>query len=323
MIPLELYYNRLNASLNDFIEAVEYVDVCKGAPASLKVTLCNADGRFTRGWACTKGDALGLQFGAATPEQLSISEVSVQIVPRLVTWTASAIPATTAAPSGRGNGSPPPKSGALVTDARSWQQPMRNARLSAVARTVCNECGLTLKYVAKSDPRVSYVGRCRETGYRLLTRLCRRYGLGLRATASDVQIISRPSVSGGAQEAIDLPLSKIEAFSNTTALAASKVQSARMDPRSGKVVRAASGDGDGAPISLVFDADDADSIYSQAVLDAMAAELTVVPDARFVAGSILQIPGYGLRQVTEMRYKRTGDGETMTLQTRGAGVQSF
>lgn len=328
MIPLELYYNRLNASLNEFIEAVEYVDVAEGAPASLKVTLCNADGRFTRGWACTKGDALALKFGAATPEQLSIAEVSVQSVPKLVMWTASAIPATTAAPSGRGGGSPPPKSGALVTDAKSWQQSLQNVRLSAVARKVCDECGLTLKYVAKSDPQIAYVSRCRETGYKLLTRLCRRYALGVRATAADVQIISRPAVSTGssgstAQQAIDLPLSQIEAFSNTAALAASKVQSARMDPRAGKVVRATAGDGDGAPVSLVFDADDADSVYSEAVLDAVAAQLTVVPDARFVAGAILQIPGYGLRQVTEMRYNRTGDGETMTLQTRGASVQSF
>ena len=321
MIAIELQYNRLNASLNAFVEAIEYVDYSGSKPSTLSVTLNNSDGRFTREWACTKGDSLALKLGAALPEALSISTVTIQAAPRMVTWTASAIPATTRAPSGRGGGSQPPASGAFVADSKSWTPELQNVALSAVARRVCSECGLTLRYLAARDPKIPVVSRYMETGYHLLTRLTRRYALSVRATAGEVQIVSRPSTSGAGasvQTRVELPLSRIIDLGSTEALAVARVQSARYDPRAGMPVRSMSGDGDGPVAPLVYDAEQAADIYSAAALDALSAQLTVYPDERLVAGTILQIPGFGLRLITEMRYNRTGDAESMILQTRGA-----
>lgn len=317
MISFDVLYNRLDASLLPFLESVEYADTIGREPSTISVSLCNADGRFTREWACTKGDALSLRFGAATPEPLAISEVSVEAVPRLVTWRASARPATSKAPSGRGGGTPPPSSGALVSDKRSWDS-MLQVSLRAVAQRVCDECGLTLRYSSRANPTIPEVARYNETGYHLLERFARRYGLAVRATAAQVQIVARPGTpEAPAQASVDIPGSAIISMRNTEALKVAKLQSARVDPRTGKPVRASVGDADGAIVSLGYSMEDAASIYDEAVLDALAGEISVYPDARYVAGAIANIACVGLRVITQMRYNRTGDAETMVLQTKG------
>ena len=319
MLSFDVLYNRLSASLLPYLESVEYVDTLGKDPSTLAVTLCNADGRFTREWSCTQGDSLSLRFGAATPDPFAISEVSVEAVPRLVTWRASARPATIKAPSGRGKGTSPPSSGALISDKRSWDSYTSTVTLREVAQRVCAECGLALQYSAKTNPRLLRVVRFRESGYHLLERLCRMHGLSVRATAARVQIVARPGTPDApAQNVVDVPSSAIISMQNTEALRVSRIQSARRDPYTNRVERVSYGDGDGGVVSLGYSIADAASIYDEAILDALAGGLTVYPDARYVAGAVLKIPGLGLRVVTEMRYTRTGDSEQMTLSTRGA-----
>lgn len=319
MLSFDVLYNRLSASLLPYLESVEYIDTLGKDPSTLAVTLCNADGRFTREWACTKGDSLSLRFGAATPDPFAISEVSVEAVPRLVTWRASARPATIKAPSGRGKGTSPPSSGALISDKRSWDSYTSTVTLREVAQRVCSECGLTLHYSAKANPRLLRVARLRESGYHLLERLCRMHGLSVRATAARVQIVARPGTPDApAQNVVDVPSDAVISMQNTEALKVSRIQSARRDPYTNRVERVSYGDGDGGIVSLGYSIADAASIYDEATLDALAGELAVYPDARYVAGAVLKIDGIGLRVVTEMRYTRTGDSEQMTLSTKGA-----
>lgn len=319
MLSFDVLYNRLSASLLPYLESVEYVDTLGKDPSTLAVTLCNADGRFTREWSCTQGDSLSLRFGAATPDPFAISEVSVEAVPRLVTWRASARPATIKAPAGRGKGASPPSSGALISDKRSWDSYTSTVTLREVAQRVCAECGLALQYSAKTNPRLLRVVRFRESGYHLLERLCRMHGLSVRATAARVQIVARPGTPDApAQNVVDVPSDAIISIQNTEALRVSRIQSARRDPYTNRVERVSYGDGDGGVVSLGYSIADAASIYDEAILDALAGGLTVYPDARYVAGAVLKIPGLGLRVVTEMRYTRTGDSEQMTLSTRGA-----
>ena len=319
MLSFDVLYNRLSASLLPYLESVEYVDTLGKDPSTLAVTLCNADGRFTREWSCTQGDSLSLRFGAATPDPFAISEVSVEAVPRLVTWRASARPATIKAPSGRGKGTSPPSSGALISDKRSWDSYTSAVTLREVAQRVCAECGLALQYSAKTNPRLLRVVRFRESGYHLLERLCRMHGLSVRATAARVQIVARPGTPDApAQNVVDVPSDAIISIQNTEALRVSRIQSARRDPYTNRVERVSYGDGEGGVVSLGYSIADAASIYDEAILDALAGGLTVYPDARYVAGAVLKIPGLGLRVVTEMRYTRTGDGEKMTLSTKGA-----
>lgn len=319
MLSFDVLYNRLSASLLPYLESVEYIDTLGKDPSTLAVTLCNADGRFTREWACTKGDSLSLRFGAATPDPFAISEVSAEAVPRLVTWRASARPATIKAPAGRGKGTSPPSSGALISDKRSWDSYTSTVTLREVAQRVCAECGLALQYSAKANPRLLRVVRFRESGYHLLERLCRMHGLSVRATAARVQIVARPGTPDApAQNVVDVPSNAIISMQNTEALKVSRIQSAWRDPYTNRVERVSYGDGDGGIVSLGYSIADAASIYDEAILDALAGGLTVYPDARYVAGAVLKIDGIGLRVVTEMRYTRTGDSEQMTLSTRGA-----
>lgn len=318
MIDFALTYNALGADvLMPFVESIEYTDFYKNTPSKLKVSLCNADGRFLSGWRATCGDAIAIKYGAATAEPMAISSISAGIAPAVVTWEASGVPVTTASPSGRGGGFPPPKSGAFVSERRSWDS-KTNVGLLRVAELVCAECGLALKYTAKARPNIPQVARVNETGYHLLERLCRRYGLAVRATASAVQIVSRPSAKGAdSQTAIAIPRARILGIADADSLPASSVKSARRSPRSGEVLRASAGDGDGAGIALDFSADSPDELYAEAYLDSRASVLTIIPDARIVAGCIIRTP-YGLRLVTEMLYTRTGDTESQRLTTRAA-----
>lgn len=319
MIRLDIRYNELEASLMPFVEEVEYHDMMAGEPSELKITLCNADGRFTASaWSATCGDSLSLQWGAARPEPLAISGIGVERVPRLVIWVARSIPVTSSAPSGRGGGTPPPAPGAFIDERKSWDTVQR-VRLSEIARRVCSECGLVLRYLSKSDPIIAQVARYNETGYHLIERLCRRYGLTVRSTASEVQIIARPgtmSAEAPVQATIELPRDRIISLRNVDSLPARAIKSVRRDPRSGDVIRRSVGSGDGSVIGLYYDIEDAE-IYDEAVLDAQAERMSVYPDDRITAGTLVKTP-YGLRVVTEMRYNRTGDSETMELMTRAA-----
>lgn len=316
MIGLDVLYNALNASVLPYVEAIEYVDRMSGGPSELKVSLCNADGRFTTSWRATCGDSISLRWGAARPEPLAISGIGVEHTPRLVIWTAKAIPITTASPAGRGGGTAPPKTGAFVTEKKSWDT-LQNASIRGIAQRVCDECGMSLRFSSKKNPKIPQVARYNETGYHLLERLCRRYGLAIRSTASEVQIVARPASSDApAQTSVELTLDKVLSLQNLDSLPAKSVKSVRRDPRSGEVVRRSIGDGDGAVISLSYDVEDSE-IYDEAMLDAQATEMSVYPDERFTAGSLIKTP-YGLRVVTEMRYNRTGDSESMVLITRAA-----
>lgn len=319
MIDIDLIYNALDASVMPFVEGIEYLDVAKGKPSELKVYLCNADGRFTSSaWKASCGDALSLRWGNARPEPLAISDIGVERKPRLVIWSARAIPVTTVAPAGRGGGSPPPAAGAFVDARKSWDT-LRGVSLSAVAQRVCGECGMALKFLSKKDPIIPQVARLNETGYHLVERLCRRYGLAVRSTASEVQVVARPatkSAEAPEQSVIVLPENKIISLHNVDSLPAKAVKSARRDPRSGAVVRKSVGDGDGGVITLSYDVEDSE-IYDEAVLDAQASQMSIYPDSRITAGSLIDTP-YGLRVVSEMRYNRTGDRETMELTTKAA-----
>lgn len=321
MIAFDLTYNELGADvLMPFVESLEYTDFYKNAPSKLRVSLCNADGRFMKSWRATCGDSIAIKYGTATAEPMAISSISAGLAPAVVTWEASGIPATTASPQGRGAGFPPPKSGALVAERRSWDS-KSNVSLLRVAELVCRECGLSLKYTAKVRPNIPHVGRLNETGYHLLERLCRRYGLAVRATASEVQIVARPAskatAAAPAQATIMIPRANIIAIADADSLPAANVKSARRSPRSGKVIRESAGAGDGAGIGLNFSADSPDEIYAAAYLESRASVLDIIPDSRIVAGCIVSTP-YGLRLVTEMLYTRTGDTESQRLTTRAA-----
>lgn len=319
MIKLDVIYNALNASVLPYVEGIEYVDVMAGKPSELRVSLCNADGRFTSSaWRASCGDSLSLHWGDAQPEPLAISGIGLERTPRLVIWAARSIPVTTSSPAGRGGGTPPPSAGAFVDSRKSWDT-VHNTSIKSVAQVVCRECGMQLRYLAKHDPKLPQVARYNESGYHLLERLCRRYGLGLRSTASEVQIIARPATSSAdapAQAVIDLPENRIISLQNVDSLPARSVNSVRRDPRSGAVVRRSVGSGDGAAIGLFYDIEDSE-IYDEAALDAQASQMSVYPDDRLTAGSLIKT-SYGLRVVTEMHYTRTGDAETMELLTRAA-----
>lgn len=322
MISFDVQYNKLNCpSLLPFLESAELVDVTAGKASTLRLSLCNVDGRFSGQWRATKGDSIALKMPPAGAVTFAISRISVQISPRVVVWEAEARPSVSKPPASRGSGSPPPKDGAIVSDKKSWKDgPLKNQTMRQIAQRVCSECGLALKYCAKSDPVFPYVSRHDETGFHLLTRLSRRFGLCVRASAGTLSIIgAQRSDDASPPESIAFSTDKIVSLAAMDAVSPSAVKSARLDPRSGKPVRHSSGNGDGTDIVLDFDADDAGSIYSADLASQKSSQMQIVPTAGIVAGSVLEIEGFGLREVVEMRYNRTGDSESMTILTRAAG----
>lgn len=318
MIPLDVLYNRLSSpSLRAWVESVSLVERRDGRASTLTVSLCNADGRFLGPWRATKGDSLSLSRPPAAPDVYAIKKISVRRSPAVVTWEAEGRPATTQAPRDRGRGTPPPPSGAFVEDKKSWEVPVENIRLRELAARVCSECGLSLKYVAKKNPTIKYAARYNETGFHLLDRYCRMFALALRATAGSVTILAVQSREDKSPpKSVALAMDGVEELSESQDMAARSVRSARLDPRSAQPVRFSSGDGDGTDIDVRYDAEAADDIYAASVAAARAAVVDILPRADIVAGSIVDIAGLGLREVTEMRYTRTGDAERMSITVR-------
>jgi len=321
MIDFDVLYNKLDCpSLLPYLESAELVDVAAGRASTLRLSLCNIDGRFSGSWRGTKGDSISLKMPPAGSVTFAISKITIQAAPRVVVWEAEARPSVSRAPADRGSGSPPPKSGAVVSDKLSWKDgPLKGKTLKDIALRVCGECGLTLKYCARDNPIYPYVSRHDETGFHLLTRLARRFGLCVRASAGTLAIIGAQR-SGDTQPpaSIPFPRSKILSLSSVSDVSPASVKSARLDPRSGKAVRKSAGDGDGTNILLDFDAASAEAIYSADVASGQATQIQIVPTSGICAGSILDIEGSGLREVTEVRYNRAGDSESMTLITRAA-----
>lgn len=320
MLPISLLYNRLpSPSLLPWLESITYTDRMAGRASTLAVSLCNADGRFLSSWRATLGDSLSLRIPPASAEAFAITKIAFIRAPAVVTWEAEAKPATTRSPSGRGSGTPPPSKGALVSQRISWPQEVKGVRLSELAQRVCGECGLSLRYVAKSDPRIAYTARYDETGYHLLSRYCRRYALELRATASEVIIMAAQSQGDKSPPAsMSIGGGVITALAQASDVTPRSVRSARLDPRSAKPVRLSAGDGIGVDIDVGYDADAAAAIYAAAVAESVQASVDIVPTAGIVAGSIVDIAGVGLREVLEMRYTRSGDAERMSLTVREA-----
>jgi phage protein D len=321
MIDFDVVYNKLDSpSLLPFLESAQLVEVTAGKASTLSLSLCNADGRFTGSWQATRGDSIALRIPPAGLMTFAIRKISVQASPRVVTWEAEARPSVSKSPSGRGSGSPPPKEGAIVSDKKSWNDgPLKNKTLKEIAQRVCSECGLTLKYCAKDNPSIEYVARYEETGFHLLTRLGRRWGLCVRASAGTLSIIGAQR-SGDASPPVSIafPVDKIISLQKVDDVKAAAVKSARLDPRKAADVQYSAGDGEGTDEDLDFDAEGAVQIYDASVASGQAAQMQIVPTAGIVAGSVLNISGYGLREVTEMRYTRTGDTETMVILTRAA-----
>lgn len=321
MIDLEILYNKIGApSLSPYIESVSLVDIASGKASTLSVTLCNADGRFTGQWRATKGDSISLSMPPAGSVSFAITRVIVQDRPRLVTWEAESRPAVSKAPKDRGAGSPPPSSGAIVRDKKSWDDgPIRGRRLKDIADRVCRECDLGLRYLAKDNPVIAHCARYNETGFHLLARLCRRFGLDVRASAGSVSIIGlQRSADASPPASMRFSTDKIISLLKVDDVSPSAVASSRLDPRSGKARSAQSGDGDGVVSFFDFDVEISSAVYDAALASSMTAELAVVPTPGVVAGCVLDITGAGLREVVEVRYTRTGDSEQMTLKTKAA-----
>lgn len=318
MLSLSLKYNRLNADLLPLCESISLTERLSGKASTLVVSLNNSDGRFTSVWEATKGDSLSIAFGAAAAEEYSIDKISVSYWPRVVQWSCSARPRTTSSPSGRGSGSPPPKSGAVVDAKKSWPS-IPSITFSALCQKVCAECGLTLKYTAKKDPTLSSVVRFNETGWHLMSRYAKQYGLGIHGSANIITITaSKPAESIAPPVAVVVLFDKVETFSRAADMTPQKVVSSRFDPRSQKAITFEAGDGDGAEIDIPFDASDPNALYSEAARSKLAESVTVIPDSRLVAGAVVTLGTIGNYQIIEMNYVRSGDTERMTIKTRAA-----
>lgn len=318
MLPVDVLYNRLpSPSLRRWVESVSLVEQLSGRASTLSVSLCNADGRFLGDWRATKGDSIALSIPPASAEEFAIQKISHSRAPAVVTWEAEGRPATSKAPTGRGGGFPPPVRGAFVEDKRSWGEPLKNRRLRDVAQRVCDECGLSLKYVAKANPLIPYISRYNETGFHLLDRFCRVNALAVRATSGEVTILStRAREDKSPPVSVSLSLDKVTGLTQSDTVSPRSVRSARLDPRSASTVRLVYGDGEGPDVDLPYDADAARSLYLAAVAECRMATVDIVPTAGITAGSIVDISGVGLREVVEMRYSRTGDVERMSLMVR-------
>lgn len=318
MIPIKILYNKLESlSLMPWIESVNLVERASGKASTLTLKLCNADGRFLSLWAATKGDSIAAGISPAEPDNYAIRKISAAPAPSVVTWEAEGRPTTSKKPKNRGGGSPPPTKGAIVSDKLSWDAPLTNRRLKSIAERVCDECGLTLKYVAKSNPVISYVARYNETGFHLIERLCRRYALTVRANSDTVTILAAQTTKDAKPPAkVQISSASIKKLSTSDSTVPRSIKSARLDPRSGDSVRHSSGDGDGEDIDFDFDADDAGAIYAAHVSAASSTVVDIVPRSGITAGSVVDIADIGLREVIEMRYNRTGDSESMSLTVR-------
>lgn len=318
MLELTVTYNRLAADISRFVESLSLTERIGREAGTLDVTLCNADGRFTRDWQATQGDSLSLKLGTIPSEPYSITSVTVSTLPKTVTWQCKARPATTKSPAGRGSGTKPPAKGAVVDTRLSWPS-IASITLSGLLAKVCGECGLKSRFCPKKDPKLTNVVRYNESGWHLLDRYARSSGYSLRATADTISIIApKQSGNAGTQTDVSLPMSAILALGSAQGMKPAKVQSRRYDPRSAKTVEASAGDGDGDELGFDFDIDDASSLYDDIMLSKLAQTLTVIPDARYVAGAVLSVDGIGRLQVTQMIYSRTGDAETMQISTRSA-----
>lgn len=318
MIMLDVLCNRLAVpSLLAYAESIMLTERQSGRASTLAVTLCNVDGRFLGPWRATCGDSLAISIPPATPDVYAIKKISFNSAPATVTWEAEGRPVTTKAPADRGRGTPPPPSGALVEDRKSWGTALKNARLRDIAARVCAECGLALDYVAKSNPVIAYLARYNETGFHLLDRLCRRAALTLRATAGRVTILAMQTREDKSPPAsIALPASQVVTLAQSQSTAPRSVRSARLDPRSAQPVRYAAGDGVGTDIDLQDDAIAAGQLYAAVVAGSTMADVDIIPQVGIVSGCIVDISGLGLREVVEMRYMRTGDAERMSLTVR-------
>lgn len=311
MISMALRYNRVDAELAPFCESVQVIERLKGA-GEISITLCNVDGRFTGSWAAVHGDAVSVKFGKAKDEQYAIKTISINENPRVVTWTCTARPVTTARPAGGGAKSPPPEKGAIIEKKKSWDS-ISETSLKDLLGKVCGECGLKPEYHAKENPKLKNVTRYRESGWALLGRYARANGKEIRSTAGSVIICDAGGAKAKVADQIEVEInpSSIKTFSVASDIKPAKVATSAFNPRTKKVETQTAGDGDGIEIDLDQTQNgNVQSIYDE--LGAQMRQIEVVPDERLLTGVVVRYGGKAMR-IDEMHYTRTADSEAMTL----------
>lgn len=314
MIDVKLQYNKLACDLMPFCENIQYTDRKSGSASTLNIVLNNADGRFLRNWAATKGDGITLNFGQAGGITFSVDKITTSFKPSVVTWNCSSRPRTTTTINSRGAGTPPPQHGAIV-DEKKTRDTLTNIKFSELLKLIAGECGLKAVYLPKNDPILSYVAQYRESGYDLLTRYAKRYGLELRATATALQIIARSGQNLPLQETFELGRDNIKGVAQNAEIVPKNAVFSRFNPKTGELDAASVGDGVGADADINGILDDVNSVYDQINLSSALTGLDIIPTFKAVAGSLIKIENT-IVEVLEMTYNRTGDSETQSLRTR-------
>jgi hypothetical protein len=133
MIDVKLQYNKLACDLMPFCENIQYTDRKSGSASTLNIVLNNADGRFLRNWAATKGDGITLNFGQAGGITYSVDKITTSFKQSVVTWNCSSRPRTATAISSRGAGTPPPARGAIV-DEKKTRDTLTNIKFSELLK---------------------------------------------------------------------------------------------------------------------------------------------------------------------------------------------
>lgn len=317
MLNFSFKYNELTEDgIKPYLESLALIDRLSGTASEITLSLLDVDSRFSSGlWRATKGDGITCGFVGLRDEFYAIDRVTAQNTPSVVTWHATARPRTAKAPKNRGNGYPPPASGALVDSKETWNTEYHKS-YRWVCKRVCDDCGLKLNYLPKENPIIDSVARYRESGFELMQRLGNPHGFAIRATSSEVTVLAAArsvakSIEALAQpDVIEVSADNILSMMQAAPMKPSKVASARLDPRSGNIIRESAGDGDGAAIELDFDALSPLAVYASRL--GSVGVLQVIPNAKYCAGARLKINNL-VYSVKEMRYNRTGDNETMSL----------
>lgn len=299
-VGLVVKYQKTDISqdLAKYITGFSYTDEASDKADELTISLEDKEGLWHGDWLPKKGDKIQASFyienwsGKENKQMLpcgsfTIDEFSLNGPPDEVTLKGQSVPVT----------------GTIKTPkTRAWKK----VKLSQIVMDIASASGLKALYECPSDPSYEHVDQVKESDIAFLSKLCKKAGISLKVTDSQLVLFDEATYEAKAAELMLIKGTSnildynFDATTNDTAYGSCRVR--YKDPKTGKVIEHhyKPRDSNGGPVleinEMVRTKEEARQLAMKRLRGKNKMEtkvsFTIMGDIRFLAGVTVTIKGF-------------------------------
>ena len=288
----------ISEDISKYLVGFSYVDEASDKADELTITLEDKEGLWHGDWLPKKGDKIHASFyvmnwsGKENKQMLpcgtfTMDEFSLSGPPDEVTLKGQSVPVT---------------SSIKTPKTRSWKK----VKLSQITMDMAANSGLKVLFECPSDPSYEHVDQIKESDISFLCKLCKKAGISLKVTDSQLVLFDEATYEAKASELYlirgtsNILAYNFEGTTNDTAYGSCRVR--YKDPKTGKVIEHhyKPRDSNGGPILEINEMVRTKEEARQLAMKRLRAKnkmetkctFSIMGDIRFLAGVTVSLKGY-------------------------------